>query len=304
MGVVVYKTSLATGKKPPHTNFIDFKLCDLKRYKLELISMIKTGSYGRASDQSRVPGYKLMNFNQDRYKTNSFILFNQAARDFSEQARYGDVVLIKEPALMNNSKDYEFKMTVNHPSKIMIIGQSKDYGTCSEQGCNQFLNINKHLKCVLHTEKENDLTFQNIKASRPYLRGNTIDANKVMRQDKMEKDIESNYTCRGFRKVEENHHTVNKSAKKKMEKQILFEKNQFNEYLVNRTRQKTGITMLDNVKSREREYITQQHQPMLVNERKKKMNIDLDDDQEVNIDHYKDLLGLKNKKKEDETETK
>jgi hypothetical protein len=109
----------------------------------------------------------------------------------------------------------------------------------------------------LHIHKANDKVIQNIKAQRPYLRGNYINSEHVKKLRKLENDIQIRDTTIGFNKpkIVENEHLVTEEVKKKREKKVLFDKDALTKYLENRTKNRANGFELDNLQCKEREFI-------------------------------------------------
>ena len=152
---------------------------------------------------------------------------------------------------------------------------------------------------MLHSEKENDMNIQKIKAARPYLRGQNIDSEKIKSYRKLEKmqEINSLNSLGGFKKlkVEENQHNVTEKVKQQRKKKFLFEENKFNEFLLKRKKEKSQGTDFSKIKCRERDYIYKQHFPMIAGNETIELR---DEKEEIDIDHYKNLINLDNKKKD------
>lgn len=272
MGVVVFKTTLTRSAKLKANTYVKFKISDLQLYKQKMVQMISKGDYSKLSeqDQPKIDGYRQMKFTPDRYKVIEWVLFGSAAEQFVSTTNHGDVILLKQPRNIDWNSISSFKLTVKDASKLLVIGKSKYYGIWGQKECSEFLNKKKHSKCILHTEKENDKTVQIIKASRPYLRGNTIDSQKIKSYNKIQKQIDSNHTHFGFKKFKD------------------VDDPKFNTYIVNRKKIKGRALDLTHVKWREKDYITQHNNPMMFDE--KKVLVEMDGDEEIDLSHYAQFI--------------
>lgn len=97
-------------------------------------------------------------------KTASVFLFKNAHRDLWKTAQ-GMVVAILNPGVLDkrqNSRD-EATLSVDNPQKVMILGQSKDLGTCKSKKkngdvCGAIVNLGTCEYCIYHVKQE----FKNI----------------------------------------------------------------------------------------------------------------------------------------------
>ena len=234
-----------------------------------------------------------------------WILFGESAKEFSEKARYGHVVAMKEPKDIEKDKLKPWILTVNSMSNFLIIGQSKDYGIWAFPSCHEFLNKTKTEKCTLHRIQDNDLVYQRIKAQRPYLKSNYIDKDKTKRIRTLKREMIDPVLNPGFTKIKiaQNEHCMTEKQKKKVRRKVLFEKNEFTEYLKNRTKIRTGINQLSsgNLKFQEKEFIKKHNipafdfpkiekieKPKSINKPKKGM-IEMDPEEEIDFSYYKKI---------------
>ena len=195
IGVVVEKRVLTfpenQNKKYPNSKaktscYIRFKLSDLLKYKSSLLKKIQNYkseplSKSAASKMSieeldKITAYKLMNFTPDRYKVNEFILFDQAAEEFSKTIKYGDMVAIFSPTVMDQKYNSGICLSAKSLSQIMVVGKCSDYSICTGFNCCEFLNNKKQTKCMLHVEEDNDNVIKYIKANRANLRSDYVDS--------------------------------------------------------------------------------------------------------------------------------
>ncbi|KAJ3661532.1 hypothetical protein Zmor_005925 [Zophobas morio] len=97
---------------------------------------------------------------KDDIKLVSVFLFGNAYKELWKTAS-GTVVGILNPNVLekkDNSKD-EAALSVDNAQKVMILGQSKDYGTCKSvkkngEKCNAIVNINRCEYCIYHIKQE------------------------------------------------------------------------------------------------------------------------------------------------------
>lgn len=162
---------------------IRFKICDMNRYKYDLVQKIKEIKSSRmslksmsVSEEDKHIAYKLMNFTPDRYKTIEWILFNDVAEQFSKYAKYGDLLMFLGPSVMDQKYNSGICITVKSLDQVIQIGRCADYGICDGFDCREFLNPSKHRKCMLHQEEENEKYIKKIKANRANLRSDYIDS--------------------------------------------------------------------------------------------------------------------------------
>lgn len=195
LAVVVEKRVLTfpekQNKKYPNsrsksTCYIRFQVSDLLKYKSSLLQKIqnyKAQSHSKNTttemsieELDKISAYKLMHFTPDRYKVNEFILFDQVAEEFAKTIKYGDMLAIFSPTVMDQKYNSGICLSVKSTSQIMVIGKCSDYAICKGLNCCEFLNNKKQTKCMLHIEVENDDAIKHIKANRANLRSDYVDS--------------------------------------------------------------------------------------------------------------------------------
>lgn len=280
MGVVTEKKVIAysekANKKYPtkkkESAYARFRMSDLSRYKGSLIDKIE--SYKNPNEAmnrqlrsmseeeiDKVKAYKLMDFNADRYKSNDFILFGETAQIFSKNIKYGDLICILRPSVMEQKYNSHLCLSFNGPDQLLLIGKCSNYGICNSDKCSEFLNKNKHTKCVLHVEEDNDFSIKQIKAQRPNLRSSYVDSKKVAALRNHERKLEQQSKGYGFKraKLEENDYMITPEQKQKLEKFHNMQETVFNKFVKKRNKKDSGVTILHKVKCTERDYIERSH---------------------------------------------
>jgi hypothetical protein len=238
------------------------------KYKSSLITKIEsyrspndsmTRKMKSMSDEEidKIKAYKLMDFTADRYKSNDFILFGETAQIFSKNIKYGDLICILKPTVMEQKYNSHLCLSFKDPSQLLLIGKCSNYGVCGGDKCSEFLNKNKHTKCVLHVEEDNDMAIKYIKASRPNLRSNFVDTQKVLALRNHERKLELQSKGYGFKraKLEENDYMITPEQKQKL--QNLQSKNEVlhKDFITKRNKKDSGYSMLKDVQCTEKEYI-------------------------------------------------
>jgi hypothetical protein len=90
-----------------------------------------------------------MNFSPEGYKVTDVFFFGKVA-ELMTSYTYGDVVVIKNPNILNGVGG--FALNVARESKIEHLGESDEYGTCSEKKCEAFINTTQDLMCSYHID--------------------------------------------------------------------------------------------------------------------------------------------------------
>lgn len=93
-------------------------------------------------------------------KTISLFLFSQAHKDLWKTAE-GMVISILNPGVLerNEDKNIEAVLSIDKSAKVMILGQSRDMGTCRSrkkngERCTAVVNLEKCEYCVYHVKQE------------------------------------------------------------------------------------------------------------------------------------------------------
>ncbi|CAI2364777.1 unnamed protein product [Moneuplotes crassus] len=273
-GVVVEKKVLGYSEKPflkypkkkKTTAYARFKLSDLKVYKSALFSKVKDLKKKRLDDYMRADmseddfvktqAYKAIKFTQDRYKTNEFILFNKTAELFSKNVKYGDLIAILKPSLMDQRQNEGIVLSAKYSDQILVLGKCSNYGICQHYDCAQFMNTEKQKKCLLHKEEDNDMVYKKIKASRANLRSNFVDSQKIMSMRKHEKQMLQSSGI-GFKKgsLEMNEYMLTTETKKKLIQKKRDEKAKLKNYVEKRLKKDTPYSILGKVKCSEKTYM-------------------------------------------------
>ena len=275
MGVVVEKKVLAHSEKGNNKYptkkkgaYVRFKLSDLSKYKHSLVEKVlnlKRGCFSKYSNQQQSEeekeknkAYELINFSQDRYKSNEFILFGKTAEAFSKTVKYGDLIAILKPNMMEQKYNRSLNLSAKQTDQIIIVGKCSNYGICKSPGCAEFLNQTKHKKCVLHIEEDNDNVFKVIKSNRPNLRSNFVDSKKIASLREHERKMKYQRLGFGFKKtrIELNDYMLTPEMKKKLKIQQEKDKGCYSKYLGKRSKKEDQLSVLCNVKCREKDYIS------------------------------------------------
>ncbi|XP_065074585.1 protein MCM10 homolog [Ochlerotatus camptorhynchus] len=90
----------------------------------------------------------------------SLFLFSQAYKDLWKTAE-GMVICILNPGVLerNDDKNTEAVLSIDKSAKVMILGQSRDMGTCRSkkkngERCTAYVNLDKCEHCVYHVKQE------------------------------------------------------------------------------------------------------------------------------------------------------
>ncbi|XP_062545953.1 protein MCM10 homolog [Armigeres subalbatus] len=93
-------------------------------------------------------------------KTISLFLFSQAHKDLWKTAE-GMVISVLNPGVLdrNEDKNIEAVLSIDKSAKVMILGQSRDMGTCRSrkkngERCTAVVNLDKCEYCVYHVKQE------------------------------------------------------------------------------------------------------------------------------------------------------
>ncbi|XP_055638693.1 protein MCM10 homolog [Toxorhynchites rutilus septentrionalis] len=93
-------------------------------------------------------------------KVVSLFLFSQAYKDLWKTAE-GMVICILNPNVFerNDDRNSEATLSIDKSAKVMILGQSRDMGTCRSkkkngEKCTAFVNLEKCEYCVYHVKQE------------------------------------------------------------------------------------------------------------------------------------------------------
>lgn len=93
-------------------------------------------------------------------KTVSLFLFSQAYKDLWKTAE-GMVICILNPSVLerNEDRNIEAALSIDRSAKVMILGQSRDMGTCRSRKkngdkCTAFVNLGQCEYCVYHVKQE------------------------------------------------------------------------------------------------------------------------------------------------------
>ncbi|XP_068081660.1 protein MCM10 homolog isoform X2 [Anabrus simplex] len=124
---------------------------------------------------------------KDGLKTVSLFLFRNSHKNLWKTP-IGTVVGILNPSLMESRDDGgdEATLSVDNSQKVMILGVSKDYGTCKSKkkngdNCTAFVNTNKCEYCIYHVQKEYKKCSRRSELQSPNI-GNGLNAlrNKIL----------------------------------------------------------------------------------------------------------------------------
>ncbi|XP_053676228.1 protein MCM10 homolog [Anopheles nili] len=103
--------------------------------------------------------WKLSDLHGD-IKTVSMFLFGQAYKDLWKTAE-GTALAILNPNVMNGNSDRntEAAISIDRSTKVMVLGQSRDMGTCRSrkkngERCTAIVNLGKCEYCVYHIKQE------------------------------------------------------------------------------------------------------------------------------------------------------
>ncbi|XP_058819028.1 protein MCM10 homolog [Topomyia yanbarensis] len=90
----------------------------------------------------------------------SLFLFSQAYKDLWKTAE-GMVICILNPGVFerNEDRNSEATLSIDKSAKVMVLGQSKDYGTCRSkkkngEKCTAVVNLGQCEHCVYHVKQE------------------------------------------------------------------------------------------------------------------------------------------------------
>ncbi|XP_035911125.1 protein MCM10 homolog [Anopheles stephensi] len=103
--------------------------------------------------------WKLSDLHGD-IKMVSLFLFGQAYKDLWKTA-VGTVVAVLNPNVLNNNgeKNTEATLSIDRATKVMVLGQSRDFGTCRSRKkngdpCTAVVNLGKCEYCLYHIKQE------------------------------------------------------------------------------------------------------------------------------------------------------
>uniref|UniRef100_A0A182VTH0 Protein MCM10 homolog n=1 Tax=Anopheles minimus TaxID=112268 RepID=A0A182VTH0_9DIPT len=103
--------------------------------------------------------WKLSDLHGD-IKMVSLFLFGQAYKDLWKTAE-GTALAVLNPNVLNNSNDRntEATLSIDRATKVMVLGQSRDLGTCRSrkkngERCTSIVNLGKCEYCVYHIKQE------------------------------------------------------------------------------------------------------------------------------------------------------
>ncbi|XP_049548451.1 protein MCM10 homolog [Anopheles darlingi] len=103
--------------------------------------------------------WKLSDLHGD-VKMASLFLFSQAYKDLWKTTE-GTVVAVLNPNVLNNNNDRssEATLSIDRSTKVMILGQSRDLGTCRSRKkngdrCTAIINLGQCEYCVFHIKQE------------------------------------------------------------------------------------------------------------------------------------------------------
>ncbi|XP_052893061.1 protein MCM10 homolog [Anopheles moucheti] len=103
--------------------------------------------------------WKLSDLHGD-IKMVSLFLFGQAYKDLWKTAE-GTVLAVLNPNVLNNNneKNTEATLSIDRATKVMVLGQSRDLGTCRShkkngERCTSIVNLGKCEYCVYHIKQE------------------------------------------------------------------------------------------------------------------------------------------------------
>ncbi|CAI2365622.1 unnamed protein product [Moneuplotes crassus] len=299
MGVVVEKerlsTSFKTNKKG--VQFIRFKLSDLQTYNPRLVQRVKNNTFNEKSDPEKVKVYRMMKFTPDCYKIVNCMLFGETAKKFSDEIFHGYVIIMKMPKNMESGKYIPVTLKVDNETNFMAVGVSRDYTICSEKDCLEFLNRQKSSKCKYHRMKEEDTHLQMIKSQRPFLRSNFVNSSRQKRIKGFENGLVKNQP-QNFSKFKAP--KWDQKSKQKPKRKVLFQNDDFTNYIEKRKKKQLQTNALDNLKTTEGEFMKKMHTPLYkeiktLNEKSKVM-LESSTPSEKTLDEYSKLLNLSKKK--------
>ncbi|XP_026756145.1 protein MCM10 homolog [Galleria mellonella] len=97
---------------------------------------------------------------KDNMKTVSMFLFRKAYNDLWKTSD-GTVVAVLNPNVLDKSQNSQDQacLSVESPDRVMILGQSKDFGTCKSkkkngEPCTAFVNLSQCEHCIYHVKQE------------------------------------------------------------------------------------------------------------------------------------------------------
>ncbi|XP_050077023.1 protein MCM10 homolog [Anopheles maculipalpis] len=104
--------------------------------------------------------WKLSDLHGD-IKMASLFLFGQAFKDLWKTA-IGTAVAVLNPNVLNNNnsdKNTEATLSIDRATKVMVLGQSRDFGTCRSRKkngdpCTSIVNLGKCEYCLYHIKQE------------------------------------------------------------------------------------------------------------------------------------------------------
>ncbi|XP_049288102.1 protein MCM10 homolog [Anopheles funestus] len=103
--------------------------------------------------------WKLSDLHGD-IKMVSLFLFGQAYKDLWKTAE-GTALAVLNPNVLNNNngKNIEATLSIDRATKVMVLGQSRDLGTCRSrkkngERCTSIVNLGKCEYCVYHIKQE------------------------------------------------------------------------------------------------------------------------------------------------------
>lgn len=97
---------------------------------------------------------------KDDFKTVSMFLFRKAYNELWKTSE-GTVVAVLNPNVLDRSQNSTDQacLSVENSDRVMILGQSKDFGICKSkkkngEPCTAFVNLNKCEHCIYHVKQE------------------------------------------------------------------------------------------------------------------------------------------------------
>lgn len=97
---------------------------------------------------------------KDDIKTVSMFLFRKAYSDLWKSPE-GTVVAVLNPNVLDRSQNSseQASLSVENPDRVMILGQSKDFGICKSkkkngEPCTAFVNLSQCEHCIYHVKQE------------------------------------------------------------------------------------------------------------------------------------------------------
>lgn len=110
-----------------------------------------------------------MLFTPEGYKIVEICFFGKVSQ-FANEFSVGDVVLFKNPAVLKSqTPGGPNSLLIKNEEKVLHIGESEDFGMCKSLNCPAFVNKQLQELCTLHTNEENQLKYNQIRAQRAYL---------------------------------------------------------------------------------------------------------------------------------------